>query len=504
MATDPIDAGGHTPLERVPTGIPGLDTVLRGGFLKAGIYIVRGEPGAGKTILGNQFCFNHVAEGHRAVYVTLLAETHDRMLQHMQTMSFFEPANIPDGLYYVNGFRLLEEDGIKGFIDLLRHEIRTHNATLLVLDGLLATEESNESDRDFKKFIHELQAHIAIEGCTALLLTNGRRNDYHPEHTMVGGLIELHDVLFGMQAERELEVRKLRGTDALRGRHSFRITEAGIVVYPRTEVLLARPSANDDWLDERCATGVGQLDAMLGGGIPRGTATLVLGASGAGKTSLGLHFLAQSSAEEPGLLFGFYEMPLRLQLKAAHIGIKLDGLIEQGHLEFLWHPPTEDILDALGNRLVEAVRRRRVKRLVIDGLLGFQEIAADRPHRIGRFLTALANELRVLNVTTVYTAETRNLIGAVIEGPTIGLSTIAENLILLRYVEMRSQLRRLISIVKMRDSDFDSSLREFRITSTGIELAHTFDSAEAILSGFPQLTKEELPAGKAARRPRGQ
>jgi circadian clock protein KaiC len=504
MVNNPIDADGQTPLERVPTGIPGLDTVLRGGFLKAGIYIVRGEPGTGKTIFGNQFCFNHVAAGHRAVYVTLLAETHDRMMQHMQTMSFFEPASIPDGLYYENGFRVLEEDGIKGFIDLLRREIRTHNATLLVLDGFIAIEESSESDREFKKFIQELQAHIAIEGCTALLLTNGRGNEYRPEHTMVDGLIELHDVLFGMQAERELEVRKLRGTDALRGRHSFRITKAGIVVYPRIEVLLARPSADDEWPDQRCATGVNQLDAMLGGGIPRGTATLVLGFSGSGKTGLGLHFLSQSSAQEPGLLFGFYEMPLRLRLKAAHIGIKLDGLIEQGHLEILWHPPTEDILDALGNRLLDAVRRRRVKRLVIDGLLGFQKIAADRPHRIGRFLTALSNELRVLNVTTVYTAETPNLIGGVIEGPAIGLSTIAENLILLRYVEIRSQLRRLISVVKMRDSDFDSSLREFRITAAGIELAHTFDSAEAILSGFPQLKSEELPADKAARRPRGQ
>jgi circadian clock protein KaiC len=503
MATDPNDAAGRTPVERIPTGIPGLDTILRGGLLKAGINIVRGDPGTGKTILGNQFCFNHAAAGHRAVYVTLLAETHDRMIQHMQTMSFFEPARIPDGLYYVNGFRVLEEDGIKGFVDLLRREIRTYNATLLVLDGLIVTEEASGSDREFRKFIHQLQAHIAVEGCTALLLTNGRRNGYHPEHTMVDGLIELHNVPFGMQTERELEARKLRGTNALRGRHSFRITDGGIVVYPRIEALLARPSADDEWPDERCATGVDQLDAMLGGGIPRGTATLVLGASGSGKTSLGLHFLSRSSAQEPGLLFGFYEMPRRLRHKAAGIGIKLDGLIEQGHLEILWHPPTEDILDALGNGLLEAVRRRGVKRLVIDGLLGFQEIAADRPDRIGRFLTALANELRVLNVTTVYTAETRNLIGGVIEGPAIGLSTIAENLILLRYVEIRSQLRRLISVVKMRDSDFDSSLREFRITATGIELAHTFDSAEAILSGFPQLKTEELPADKAARRPRG-
>ena len=502
MATDPNSAGGQFPFERLPTGIPGLDTILRGGFLKAGIYIVRGDPGTGKTIFGNQFCFNHVAAGHCALYVTLLAETHDRMMQHMRTMSFFEPARIPDGLYYVNGFRVLEEDGIKGFIDLLRHEIRTHHATLLVLDGLIATRESSESDNDLKRFIHELQAHIAIEGCTALLLTNGGRSDYHPEHTMVDGLIELRDVLFGTQAERELEVRKLRGTGVLRGRHSFRITHEGIVVYPRIEGLFARPSGDDQWPDERCGIGVNGLDDIIGGGIPRGTTTLVLGASGSGKTSLGLHFLSKSSAQEPGLLFGFYEMPLRLRLKAARIGIKLGDLLERDQLEILWHPPTEDILDALGNRIIEAVRRRRVKRLVIDGLLGFQEIAADRPHRIGRFLTALANELRVLNVTTFYTAETRNLIGAVIEGPTIGLSTVAENLILLRYVEIRSQLRRLISIVKMRDSDFDSSLREFRITSTGIELAHPLDSAEAILSGFPQLTTEELPADKAARRPR--
>ena len=187
----------------------------------------------------------------------------------------------------------------------MRREIRTHDATLLVLDGLVVTEEASASDRDFRKFIHELQAHIAIEGCAALLLTNGRRNDYHPEHTMVDGLIELHDVLFGTQVERELEVHKLRGTDALRGRHSFRITDVGIVVYPRIEVLLARPSADDRWPDERYATGVAQLDAMLGGGIPRGTTTLVLGASGSGKTNSDCIFCRNPPPRSPGSLSAF-------------------------------------------------------------------------------------------------------------------------------------------------------------------------------------------------------
>src|SRR5260370_39684296 len=126
---------------------------------------------------------------------------------------------------------------------------------------------------------------------------------------------------------------------------------------------------------------------MRGGGMPRGTATRGLGASGSGKTSLGLHFLSRSSALEPGLLFGFYEMPLRLRHKAAGLGIKLDGLIEQGQLEFLWYPPTEDILDALGDRLLEAVRRRRVKRLLTHGPLGCPATAAPPPQPHPRSLT---------------------------------------------------------------------------------------------------------------------
>ena len=498
MANGLTDTDGQARLERVPTGIPGLDTILSGGFLQGGIYIVQGAPGAGKTILANQFCFNHAAAGHRAVYITLMSETYYRMMQHMQMMRFFEPARIPDAIYYANAFRILEEDGLKGLMNLLRQEIRAHGATLLVLDGFGEVEESTGSVREFKKFINEIQAHLVAEGCTALLLTNVRREEYHPEHTIVDGLIELHQSLFGRHAERDLEVLKLRGTAALRGQHSFQITDAGIVVYPRIEALLARPTGDEECPDERCATGVVELDRMLGGGIPRGTTTLVLGASGSGKTTLGLHFLSQSSAQEPGLHFGFYETPRRLRPKAARIGINLDRLIEQGHLETLWQPPTEDILDALGTRLVEAVRRRRVRRLVIDGLLGFEEAASHQPHRMGRFLTALANEFRVLNVTTIYTAETRNIIGAVIDYPTVVLSAIAENLILLRYAEISSQLGRLLSIVKVRNSDFDPSLRGFRITAAGIELGGKFARADAILSGFPQVTAQELSGEKSS------
>jgi circadian clock protein KaiC len=498
MATRQKRRAAADPIERVPSGIPGIDTILGGGFLRGGAYIVHGAPGTGKTIFANQVSFYHAAAGNRVVYVTLLAESHARMMQHLQTLQFFEPARIPDAIYYISAFRTLEEDGLKGLIDLLRREIHDRGASLLVLDGFVAVEDSAASDREFNKFVHELQAHLGMENCTALLLANGSRKDVHPEHAMVDGLFELHDQLFDAKPERELEVPKFRGSGLLHGRHAFRITDAGITVYPRLEALFSRPSLDEECRAEQVSIGVPPLDAMLGGGLPCGTTTLALGPPGAGKTTLGLHFLARSSRREPGLLFGFYDTPARLQAKATRLGINLDRQIEAGHLEILWQPPTEDVLDALGNRLVDAARHRGVRRLLIDGLPAFEAVAS-RPGRLARFFTAMTNELRVLGVTTLYTAETSHLFATDVDISMAASSTFTENLILLRYVQRRAQLHRLLSIVKVRDSEFDSSSREFHIGKGGINLADTAESAEALLGEAPRADGKPPSAARGKR-----
>src|SRR5437868_12486721 len=121
-------------LERVPSGVPGLDTILCGGFLRGGIFIIQGSPGAGKTILGNQICFHHVAAGGRALYATVLAENHARMLLHIGQLGFFEEAIIPDRLYYISAFRVLEQEGLPAVLHLLRREVQVRGASLLVLD----------------------------------------------------------------------------------------------------------------------------------------------------------------------------------------------------------------------------------------------------------------------------------------------------------------------------------------------------------------------------------
>jgi circadian clock protein KaiC len=488
---------------RVPSGIPGLDTILNGGFLQNGVNIIEGTPGAGKTILGNQIAHYHVARGGRALYVTLLAETHSRMLLHLQTLRFFDPSRIPQDLSYISAFQAMQEGGLKGLVTLLRREIQAHRAGLLVMDGLVAAQQSAASDLEFKLFIQDLQAQASLGDCTILLLSTSK-GDISPEHTMVDALIQFRDELFEARSERALEVRKLRGSRYLRGRHSFRITDEGLTVYPRLEAVYARPERSTEPPPGRLSTGIEALDVMLTGGLPAATTTAVFGASGTGKTTLGLHFLSPSSRDEPGLFFGFFEPPERLQAQAATMGLEFAHAVESGDLEIIWQPPTEGIMDELGHRLLDAVRRRGVRRLFVDGLGGFIE-PVTQPGRISRYFAALANELRARQVTTVYTLETRDLIGTQIQLPINGISSLVENLVALRYVEYRARIHRLLSILKVRNSRYDTALREFVIGDSGVSLADTFESALELLTGtaVPADTGNGSPPRQPRRR-RGQ
>ena len=480
-------------LERVPSLVPGLDLVLHGGFFAGGVYIIRGAPGAGKTILANQICFRHVAAGGRALYITLLAESHARMRQHMQEMAFYDAAAVPDGLYYVSGFGALEQDGVPALLDLVRREVRKKHATLLVMDGLVTVEEASGSDRAHRKLIHELQAHAEAQGCVVLLLTNGNRRDFHPEHTMVDGVISLEDVPIGKHMQRELEVRKFRGSASLRGRHAFRISDEGFVVHPRFEALYGRSAEPRPTL-ERTSSGIVALDQMLGGGLPKGSTTLLLGPSGAGKTSTGLHFLSASTPEEPGLMFGFYEQPARLKLDAQGFGLDFDGLERSGALTLKRFSPAEGILDDLGARLLAEVRSSGARRVLIDGLGGFLQ-ALDLPARMGGFFSALAHELRSLGVTAVLTAEVDNLSTAEASIPIDGISAIAENVILLRYVEREARLHRLMSVLKLRGASFDIGVREFVLEGGRLQLSPDSASARRLTGALPAMAQPPPSGG---------
>lgn len=458
-------------LERLATGIPGLDMILHGGFAREGIYIVQGNPGSGKTVLGNQLCFHHVAEGGKAVFVTLLAESHARMLLNIRGFDFFDESVIPDGLNYVSALSALESDGLPGLLDLIRREVRNRRASLLVIDGLVVAEESADSVLDLKKFIHELQSHSGLLGCTTFLLGSSTPG-VRPERTMVDGLIELTDPLFGSLRERRFELIKHRGSGYLRGPHAYEITDAGIVIHPRLEALLVRPSRKDTAGSRRVSTGIAGLDAMLGGGgLPVATSTLLLGAPGVGKTSMGLHFLSQCSAAEHGVYLSFVETPERAAEKARQLGLQLKAQLDSGVVRYLWRPTTENILDSVGHQLIRATDDPRVKRVFIDGLDGLRRAAVDKS-RLVPFVTAVVNELRSRGISTLYTEEARTALGPEIEAPPAGISAVLENWIALRFTEIGSRLRRLISVLKVRDSGFDAIVREFELTDRGIVIGN--------------------------------
>jgi len=227
---------------------------------------------------------------------------------------------------------------------------------------------------------------------------------------------------------------------------------------------------------------------------------MVMGPSGTGKTTLGLHFLGGCSATEPGLLFGFYETPARINAKIAGLGLPLRQGILDGTVEMMWQPPTDDLLDVYGERLLECVSRRKVRRLFIDGLGAFQAAAASSgAGRIGMFLTALMNEMRVRAVTTIYSLEVPDVMGPNIRTAIGDLSALAENLIMLRFVETGSRLSRLISLIKVRDSSFDQSLHEYATTDRGLVIEPTFASAQSIMMGYDRHSHRAPPTPGGAR-----
>jgi circadian clock protein KaiC len=468
------------PLTRIATGVPGLDEVTGGGLLRSGVYILQGAPGAGKTIMANQIVHGHAAAGGQVVYVTMLAESHARLLQHMEGFTFFDPSALPQKVYYVSAFDALRSAGLKGVVELLRTEMRSRGAGIVVLDGLVAADSTAASDEDLKLFISDIQAHSTLAGCTTLLLASEHADrPVRAEHTMVDGILLLRERAYGPRRERSLEVVKFRGSGTLRGNHAFQIGEGGITVYPRLEAV-SSPDIGDAVGSGSLSTGVATLDAMFDiGGYAQGSVTALSGPSGSGKTTLALHYAAAASEQEKALFCGFYESPQLLLRAADVLGIGLRRQADAGHVRFVSWRFGENLLDALATQVLTEVNRTGARRVVIDGVGGFIAAPAYR-ERGGAFVAALLNELRRLGATTLVTIEEGDASGErAVDTPT--LSSISDNLLCL---DLRREfaVRRFASIRKTRVSRCDLRVREMVLRDAGLELVEP-DAAASLSAG---------------------
>ena len=307
MAEEP-SAAPRPVVERVATGIAGLDEVLRGGFVRGASYLILGEPGTGKTTLANHLAFNHGASGGVALYVTVLAEAHDRMIMHIGGFDFFLRERVGQTVHYFSLFDDVRQHGLDAGLASIRRLVHDYGATLLVIDGAARLEDFAASRIDYRRFNAELHAQLSLLGCTALLLSQpGTDNEaLHTIGTHVDGIMSLEDRPLGARDIRFLRILKQRGGSTLRGYHEFAITSEGVEVYPRLESVLEPLRARRRSRQKRHLFGVDGLDDMLLGGLLTGTTTLVIGPPGIGKTTAGLHFIADGAHRgEPGLIASF-------------------------------------------------------------------------------------------------------------------------------------------------------------------------------------------------------
>jgi circadian clock protein KaiC len=483
-------------IDMLETGVPKLDRILGGGMLRGSIAMVIGAPGSGKTMLGQQIAFHAASRGDPVLYLTGYSETHEKLLSHNRGLEFFAPDLIGQQFHLASLPDLLRK-GAEETEEAIMTTAQQQRASLVILDGFRSMRGFLGDDQAAAHFLYSLGAKLAMLGMTTLVLVEGDPGEptRYPELTICDMIVVLRRERAESRQRRTLEVLKARGSRPLGGDHPFVIDDTGIAIFPRFESVVT--ATEPAWNADRAGFGIADLDALMGGGLNAGTATLIAGSPGVGKTTLGLHFIAEGiRRQEPVLYIGFMESTAQLHEKARAFGMDLGAAETAGHARFLVLPGHDLEADAIAAVMVEDIERRGVRRLVIDSAAEIQR-GLLFPSRIPDFLSALVSYLRGRDVTSYLTLDLPTIIGPQLELADTPVSLVAENFLLLRQAEYRGRLHRVFSVFKMRFSAYDPAIYELTITpGRGIEVVGPAPLGEGLLTGLPRLVNERAADGQ--------
>jgi circadian clock protein KaiC len=478
-------------IDHFATGVPNLDLVLGGGLLRGTIVMVVGPPGSGKTILGQQIAFRAASRGEVALYFTGYSESHEKLLAHNRSLTYFSEEAIGTEVQMGSLPDLLAEGAEAAKRAVLASAQKAH-ASLVLLDGFRSIRSFLPDDQAAAEFLYSVGTTLAMLGATLIVLVEGDSDDRirDPEQSVCDVILALHRVVRGGGHRRALEVLKVRGAAPLAGVHPFVIDADGVTVYPRLESMV--PAEASPWMPDRAGFGIPEIDALIMGGLNVATSTVAAGTPGLGKTLLGLHFLAEGARRgERGLFAGFIESPAQLRAKARTFGIDLEAEERAGTLELLIIPPHDLDADLAAWRIRERIEALHVQRLVIDSATEL-EGGLTSPERSTMFLASFAAYLRSEGVTTYMTVDVPTIVGPELSFSGNPLLVFAENLLLLRYAEVAGELHRVFAVLKMRFSDFDRALRVYTIEdNVGIKIAGPAPRAEGLLTGLARLLATE-------------
>jgi len=460
------------PAPRISSGNGEADRVLGGGFPANSINILMGEPGTGKTLFAEQLLFANANGGRPVLYLTTLSEPLSKVVTYLQLFPFYDEGKLGTAVLYDDIGDLLARSGVSALVPRIREAILEFRPGIIVIDSFKAIHDLSLSVPEMRRLISELAGLLSAYATTTFLVGEYREQDISsfPEFAVADGILEFARHKHSTRDERFLRVSKLRGSGYLEGLHGFRITPAGLEVYPR----LVSPSVPSGYsvAVERVPTGVPGLDRLLGDGLWRGSTSLLAGPTGSGKTTIGLQFaLAGLAMGEPALYVNFQENPTQLARAIAALGGDVSELERQG-LHLLYASSVELQIDHLIVQMFAMIDRYGIQRVVLDAI-GDLSLASAYVHRTHDYLYALVQRFAVAGITALL------LLEDITHGPLAGgspvasefgrLSYMCDNLLLLE-ITRGERLSRRLSVYKTRGSVHDEGMHPVTITERGVRV----------------------------------
>jgi circadian clock protein KaiC len=477
-------------INRLPSGVPGLDDILGGGFPEFSFNIIAGAPGCGKTTLAHQFVFSNATQERPALYFTVLGEPALKMLRYQQQYTFFDATKLNTSVRFVNLSEELVKNGLQGVLKEISKQVQATNAGIVVVDSfrtVLRREHKGDREVEVQTFVQELALLLTSWEATTFLIGEYSEAELadNPVFTVSDGLFWLFQQVERNSVVRKLQVMKLRGQMSVPGMHTFRITEAGLQAFSRTLGLSGKKKKPSD--RKRLSTGVPELDEMMGGGVPEGDSLLVAGSSGTGKSLLATQFISAGlRAGEAGIVAVFEERPDEYAGRATTFGLDLETPLQDGKLEIIYLRPLDLSVDEMMQELIDAVQRTGAKRLVLDSLAGFEMALApgfrtDFRESLYRMIFALTG----IGITILSTLEMEEQFDKFPFSSYL-ISFLTDDIIRFRYVEIDGQLRKIMMVVKMRGGPHSIDLREYTITAEGIIVGKRLTGYDHLITGIPK------------------